>query len=80
MNNKMEFNLITLDFEPQDDISGFLRRANVQKKAGRNLTCPFKNDGRCNQDRRYSTNEKSLCDNDYTSCQDYNKLNLNYQR
>ena len=75
MNRKMGFDLRTLDFEPQDNISGFLKRVNMQKEAGRELTCPFKYDGKCNQDMRYSTNENILCDNDYTSCQTYKRLN-----
>ena len=72
----MENNLMAIaNFEPQDDIIGFLRRMSRQKEAGRELVCPFKYDGGCDKSVRFSVDENVLCDNDYTSCQNYRELN-----
>ena len=74
----MENNLMIIaNFEPQDNITGFLERMNRQKETGKELTCSFKYDGRCNENVRFSIDKNILCDNDYTSCQNYKKINSN---
>jgi len=72
--NKME-GMIVVDFEPQDDISGYIDRFRRQKEAGREIVCPFKHDGMCDEEIRNSLRNDIPCDNDYTLCSSYIKLN-----
>jgi len=66
---------IIVDFEPQDDITGYLTKWKRQRELGLRLTCPFKCDGSCdNPMSKLVVREDILCYNNYNSCQTYQKL------
>ena len=68
-----------LPFEPQDDITGFLERWKRQHERGLELTCPYKYDGTCENPIRESNDPKIPCDNKYTECEDYRRINRSFQ-